>query len=290
MGMTEYTDSRAQALNKLNIPEMELPIHIKILWFDNLTGRDISHRICLEKHSHTFFELHFVLDGKMCYECDGETMELCSNQAVLIPPNSAHRYVSCDKDLLKAAIAFSLSGNGAALMASDLERVEKFDFSEDITENVNFILRQSEKKDFLAPGIISGRILEIIYSVCAILQIRLPESDDKEADPRVLVAKEYIDNNKHRIINCEDVAKECCLSVKQLNRVFKNDTGSSVFEYIVNVRTKYAKKLLLQSEYSIKEISLMMGFENECSFVLFFKRHCGMPPGSFRKQNLGMEE
>ena len=66
----------------------------------------------------------------------------------------------------------------------------------------------------------------------------------KLLDKRYIDVKEYIDNNKQRIINCEDVAKECFLSAKQLNRVFKNSTGITVFEYIVASKIKYAKQFL----------------------------------------------
>ena len=48
-------------------------------------------------------------------------------------------------------------------------------------------------------------------------------------------------------------------------------------------KVKKAKRLLLESNLSIKEISFILGFENEGSFILFFKKHCSTTPGSFRK-------
>lgn len=285
MIMSEFTAQRANAINKMNIPEIELPVSIRILWFDTLTASDVKNRVSAETHSHSFFEIHFVFSGKLYYECDGVAAELCEHQALLISPAVPHKYVRYSKDLCKLSVAFSfLENNSLSRIFNDI-KFKKLNFSDDVTENVNFILKQSDKRDVFVPRLISGRILEIIYSVCNALQMRLPEIDDRECDSRVIVAKEYIANNRHRIINCEDVAKECCLSSKQLNRVFKSCTGSSVFEYIISSRIKYAKQLLLQNEYSIKEISFMMGFEDECGFVSFFKRHCGIPPGSFRKMS-----
>ncbi|MBO5059792.1 MAG: helix-turn-helix transcriptional regulator [Clostridia bacterium] len=285
MEISEYTTKRAEALNKLKLPETELPINIKILWFDTVTSYDINNRVNLETHSHSFFEIHFTFSGKVQYECGGSLTELCGNQALFITPDTPHKYIKCSEDLLKVSLAFSFDKNKAVSTLFSNIKTKKLNFSNDISENVNFVLKQSEKKDFLIPGIISGRIIEIIYSVFNTLQISLPQTSDKNFDSRILVAKEYIKNNKHRIITCKDVAKECCLSSKQLSRIFKSYTGVSIFEYIIDQRIKYSKKLLLQSEHSIKEISFMLGFENECSFVSFFKRHCGMPPGNFRKQN-----
>lgn len=293
MTISEYSAQRSNVLNKMNIPATELPVSIRILWFDTLTAFDVNNRVSMEKHSHSFFEIHFVFSGKLCYECNGIVTELCEHQALLIPPDTPHKYIKSGKDMIKLSVAFSFIEAGHISMIFNEYKIEKLNFSDDIIENVDFILKQSDKRDIFVPRIISGRILEIIYSVCSTLQVKLPEFDDKEYDPRVTAAKEYIDNNMQRIINCEDVAKECFLSAKQLNRVFKNSTGITVFEYIVASKIKYAKQFLSQNEYSIKEIGFLMGFENECSFVSFFKRHCGMPPGIFRKSlaaSAGMSE
>lgn len=284
MTISEYTPERADALNKLNIPEAEAPINIKILWVELLTADNIYNRIYTETHSHSAYEMHFILSGRADYEYNGKAASIHTNEALFIPPEVLHKYTGCSKDMLKFSITFSLGKAGLSSEIFNDIAAQLLTLSDDVTDNINSILKYSDKKDFFAPGIISGRILEIIYSVCGSLKIKLPQTDDNKIPARVLVAKEYIDNNKHRIIKCEDVAKECCLSSKQLNRIFKSCTGSSVFEYIISSKIKYAKKLLSQKEYSIKEISFMLGFENECIFVSYFKRHCDMPPGAFRKQ------
>ena len=154
---------------------------------------------------------------------------------------------------------------------------------------MNYILKNSDQRTFFSPAILSGRVLEMIASVCGSLGITLLETTGKDVDSRVLVAKSYIEDHKDQVISCEAVARECCLSLKQLNRIFRMETGSSVFEYITATRVRYARKLLLQGERSIKEIAFLMGFENESSFVSFFKRHCGMPPGIYRKEKAGEE-
>jgi AraC-like DNA-binding protein len=46
----------------------------------------------------------------------------------------------------------------------------------------------------------------------------------------------------------------------------------------------YAKQLLLEDK-SVKEIGYSLGFDNESGFVSFFKRHCGVSPGVYKKEN-----
>lgn len=285
MTVTEYTPARAEALNMLKIPEIESPLNLRILWFDTILSDDRKNTIYTEPHAHSFFEIHFVFEGEVTYECNKNTIRLTADQALLIPPHIPHCYVESNTSFCKMSLAFSLD-EYASSMLQELQKCRTFSFSENISQNVNFILKQSEENDFFSPILIRNRILEIFYCVCKSLGILLPENQSKTIDSRLSVAKQYIKDNRNRLITCEDVAKECCLSRKQLNRIFKKDSGETLHDYIVNVRLKYAKELLLQTKQSIKEISFMLGFENESSFISFFKRHSDIPPGTYRTEYL----
>ena len=287
MKISEYTPQRARVLNKLNILSEGTPANIKILWFDVLSSKDVENRTYtgIYSHAHSFYEVHFVFNGTVCYEDDGNPQTLKSGEALIITPETPHRYISCDKNLIKTSLAFSIDEDTShSLCFSDI-KTKKFAFSDYISENTNFILKLCEKKDIFVPHLIYGRILEIIYQLLRTLNISLPETRDTRTDSRVLVAKDFIRHNNHRIIKCEDVAKECCLSSKQLNRLFKKATDKSLSEYITTTKLNYGKKLLSDNNHSIKEVGYILGFENESSFVSFFKRHCGVTPGAFKKQN-----
>lgn len=290
MKVCEYTPERAKVLTKLNIPEFELRINTKILWLDIMASGDIGdNHASFMMHSHSFFELIFSLSGKMYYEYNGQQIEVSGNSALFIPPSTPHRFAKCSDDCIKVSIAFSLGKSGensdfSVVLNSTILHLPKEAFT-----NINYILKQSDNKNFLLPSVIGGRILEILCNTFDALNISLPERNDEMIDSRVLVAKSFIKNNHHRIIKSEDVSKECCLSTKQLSRIFKKHTGVSISEYIVTSKIKYAKSLLLQSDKSIKEIGFMLGFENESSFVSFYKRHTSIAPGIFRKQSSGQE-
>lgn len=283
MTVTEYTISRAQSLIKLNIPEIEQPFGIEFLWFAVIDSDEKD--IYPDIHSHSFYEVHFVFSGKVSYECNGKNITLSRKQAILLSPDTPHKFIKENNNFLKLSITFKLkNGNGQKPLFPDTG-YKVFDFCDGVTENVNFILKQSEVNDFFTPALISGRILEIVYSVCKATEIEIPQNYKKSTDSRLSTAKQYIENNKHRLISCEDVAKECCLSRKQLGRIFKKYTDKTLYEYLIDSRAKYAKKLVLQNECNIKEIGYMLGFESESSFVSFFKRHFGTSPSAYRTQN-----
>ena len=281
----QYTPERAKVLTNLNIPEFDLQISTKILWLDVMSNNEIGdNHASMDIHSHSFFELIFPLSGQMYYECDEKVSRLSKKDAVLITPSVPHRFIRCSKDSIKVSIAFSLGKNGDKSDVFGSTGSKVLTLPELAYENINYILAQLENKSLFLPSIIGGRLLEIINSAIGMTDIVLPQLSDKMIDSRVLVAKNFIKNNHHLIIKCEDVAKECCLSTKQLSRIFKKHMGVSISEYIASSKIKYAKQFLMQSDKSIKEISFLLGFENESSFVSFFKRRVGTAPGNFRKQ------
>jgi AraC-like DNA-binding protein/mannose-6-phosphate isomerase-like protein (cupin superfamily) len=278
MVISEYSQERAEILFKRNLPDIEVPVHIKILWLDSLTDKSISRRNSHEAHAHTFLEIQFVFSGWMGYECNGKTVELSAGNALLIPPGISHRHIQCSQDLEKAVLAFSTTS-----LLFDGQESRKFEFSENILENMNFILKNCDERTFFSQAILSGRVLEMIASVCRSLGVALPAATGKDVDSRVLVAKAYIEEHKNQAISCEAVARECCLSLKQLNRIFQIENGNSVFAYITAERVRYAKKLLQEESMTVSEVAEAVGISDVNYFIRFFKKQNQCTPKAFQK-------
>ncbi len=282
MKINKYSENRADNLAKLKMPEVEMPLNMKILWIEIVTSENINERIYLGTHSHSFIEVHFTFSGDASYICDNETVKLCEGEALIIPDDIKHRYIECSSQLLKASIAFYIDKKEVLFGKNPI----KIPFDDEVCENLNWILKNSEKRDVFVAGMVNGRILEIIYSVLDKTGAKLPQNSEEEQDVRLIVAKQYIFDNICRPIKAEDVAKECCLSVKQINRIFKSNLGYSLHEYITSTKLARAKKLLRKDQYSVKEVGYMLGFGNESGFVSFFKRHQGVSPGIYREQKM----
>lgn len=96
-------------------------------------------------------------------------------------------------------------------------------------------------------------------------------------------AIKYIEDNKHILPTCNDIAEYCHFNAKYLNRIFKKATGKTLLEYIHETKRKDAEKLLSETDKTLREISESLGFENEYYFNTFFKRLNGIAPGEFRR-------
>ncbi len=277
MVLKEYTLQRAEYLKKFHFSlEQAVP---ELLWFEILDAGNIRKNTCLQVHTHTFYEIHFLYSGELSYKCGGKTIMLRGSRAVFIPPGVSHAYIGHDGNICKASLAFALRTNTVLK-----KEIQVFEFPEEIAQTTDFILNACGESTPLSDMIVLGRIYEILRIAFNCADVVMPAVAKTENDARVTVAKKFILKNFNRGITVSDVAKECCLSSKQLGRIFKQQTGASVFSYIANAKIKYSKRLLLNERISIKEISLMSGFENESGFISFFKRRCGIPPGLFRER------
>ncbi len=96
-------------------------------------------------------------------------------------------------------------------------------------------------------------------------------------------AKEYV--NEHlgeRLLN-DQIAQAMFLNVDYLNRVFKKETGVTLSEYISRKRVDRAKELLLESDMTVSEIALEVGFQSFSYFTKVFKKRTGKEPLKYRK-------
>lgn len=93
----------------------------------------------------------------------------------------------------------------------------------------------------------------------------------------------YIETHLHEQIGLEEVASEALLSPYHYHRIFRNEVGMTVVDYIRNRRMSLASTALRTTDAGILDIALACGFESQEAFTRAFRKLYGMPPGRFRK-------
>jgi AraC-like DNA-binding protein len=84
-----------------------------------------------------------------------------------------------------------------------------------------------------------------------------------------------------------DLAAEFRLTPGYLQRLFKNETGICMGEWLSEQRLQRAAFLLSSSYMSVKEITHAIGYEHTSSFIRAFERRFLQAPARYRKQNEG---
>ena len=86
-------------------------------------------------------------------------------------------------------------------------------------------------------------------------------------------------------ITINDLAAAICVSPAHLSRIFKQETGISVSEYIRQRKIDMAKNLLRFSTYDFADIAAMLSYSSQSHFIQHFRSQVGMTPKVYRDQN-----
>ena len=98
-------------------------------------------------------------------------------------------------------------------------------------------------------------------------------------------AKAYFDKNYNQNINISQYAKSNNISTYWLIKKFKEITGISPLQYIMNIRMTTARNLLLFSNHNISEIAFTVGYSNPLYFSRLFTKRFGSSPLNYKKEH-----
>lgn len=109
------------------------------------------------------------------------------------------------------------------------------------------------------------------------------EKGNRHYRAQIDAAIHYIVIHLHEKITLESVAAAVGLSPCHLSRVFRQETGESIVDYIQRERVEAAKHMLIYSDATLSAISQYLYFSTQSYFIRIFKKYTGITPGQYRK-------
>lgn len=229
-------------------------------------------------HSHKFNEIIFVFKGNIDIPVNGEVYVLEENDMIIIPADKKHS-INTDK------------GSGFVVVS--------FWTEESKLDKINFIKNFKGASAFL-------RLLdyyynnykykkELVYSCLAeiaalILERQEPNSGENldivtlESDSyRKYIIDNYFLKNYNKSPGLEELSEQLNLSTVQTHRIIKKVYGKSFRKIILSLRMERAKSLLSETNMSVNEISLEVGYPDAHNFFTAFKEATGITPLKYRK-------
>ena len=107
-------------------------------------------------------------------------------------------------------------------------------------------------------------------------------STREELYRRLLRGKDYMDSYYDGDLRLEEIARAASVSPYHFHRLFHGVFGETPNEYLQQKRLSRARELLRNSEQSVMEVSLAVGFESSTSFSALFRRAYGCSPREYR--------
>ena len=97
-------------------------------------------------------------------------------------------------------------------------------------------------------------------------------------------ATRFIEANLGQRMGLPKIAAAAGLSPFHFGRIFKQTTGLSPHQYLLERRISEAKQMLRAQRLSVAEIAAELGFYDQSHFSQVFKRNAGMTPRQFAEQ------
>lgn len=95
-------------------------------------------------------------------------------------------------------------------------------------------------------------------------------------------ALEFIGANYRRNVGLSEIAEVLNLHKVYLCRLFKQETGENLVNYILKLRVEEAKRMMLSTNHKLYEIAEHVGYQNIQQFSVAFKKLTGITPREFR--------
>lgn len=153
--------------------------------------------------------------------------------------------------------------------------------------SLSYIYNTSEEDVFLKTHNIynSKDLINFYYAeiISPIIKNILLVNEDKKDDVAINILKLISDSKGRLTLN--ECAEKLNYSTTYLSKVLIQYKGESFTDLCNNEKIKYAKYLLLTTDYSINDIATELGYNNVQNFIRFFKKQTEVTPLSFRKDN-----
>ena len=97
--------------------------------------------------------------------------------------------------------------------------------------------------------------------------------------------KFYINENFSSNITLKTLSDRFAVSSSHISNEFTRIYGVSPIHYLIDIRLSVARGFLINTNYSVQEIALRVGYENCNHFTNLFQKRIGTSPNEYRKHH-----
>lgn len=254
-------------------------------------------------HTHTFFELVYVYDGSCTQLISNQTLHMKTGDFCVIPPGVEHSISVLDDSiiiniLLRRTTLHSMfhtflntpnklssfflnniytpRANDYILFHSGMDSQLRESFLWMLWENINH-------QEYSYQCITNVLLLDFYLLVRSYSSsVQMPLFNDRMDVQRYAIIQ-YIQDN-YRDVTLSTVARRFHYSNEYTSRLIKDLMGMTYTEILRTIRIERSQDFLTNTSMTVASIAEAIGYDTPEHYIRQFKKHTGLTPSAFRKQ------
>ena len=241
------------------------------------TNRSLKSCSEMNEEKISFYDLTFLMEGKMVYKINGEYITLNKNDAIIIPPGSSRMRYKSDTFVKYASFNFTL--------LDDSFLPPKIVLRESITNNIYKLLSifpveyrdpSIRAKKYVQPALYS---LEKLKNILNLILLELNDAAKYESSNRhILNIIQYVESHIYEPITLELISKKFQFSKEYVSYLFKKETNKNITSYIIESKMNHALQMMSESDMTLNEICENLSYNSYSYFSRCFKKSFNCSP------------
>jgi AraC-like DNA-binding protein/mannose-6-phosphate isomerase-like protein (cupin superfamily) len=175
---------------------------------------------------------------------------------------------------------------GCIIPANVIPVIHTGSYSHQFEVYISTIFEEIRSQVFGFETICQNTLVSLLIAILRIINSQAIENDQLADDSLSRKIKQFIEINYTKDIPLNEIANRLYISPYYLAHIFKEETGYSPINYLIQRRIGEAKTLLLTTKLTIQEISERVGYDNGNYFSTIFKKFTGDTPSIFRNKSV----
>lgn len=211
--------------------------------------------------------LHYVRKGCGTFYARGEVYKVCAGEAFLIRPGEITTYTADTEEPWE----YQWIGFDGALSVQFSSLPAVFPVPDSLFRQMRQICDSSKSPEFLLAGWLFQLYVELF-------------ADNHKNHNYAQKIKNYIQTCYMNDLSVEGISEMLQLNRRYLSRHFKQKTGMTIQEYLLQVRMENAMELLKKG-VAVKEAAYLCGYPDPFNFSRMFKKIYGISPSMWKNEN-----
>lgn len=249
-------------------------------------------------HIHDHYEIFLFLGGKVNGFVDQYSYPLQRGNVLLFNNHEIHKIINLSSEPyerltihFKASLVYPFCTATTNLLACFQNRqpgeYNLAHMDESLIERYTTLA--SRLIETLGSGQYGSEVLALTYLIQILALINELYSHTRSTVPSIISshiesAMSYIDNHLHLNLSLEKIAGELNVDKYYLSHLFKQQTGGTIYRYVLLKKIALSKQLLSAGN-SVSDTCYLSGFNDYANFIRTFKNITGIPPGKYGKRS-----